>query len=296
MSSRRLVYSCLVGALVSGAIGAGCDGPPSHPTTLSGFALSPIAGPMSGSTPVTISGIGFQMGATVHFGDKRAVVKELSPTQIIAAAPAHPEGTVNVVVTNPGGQHSTLFERYTFELDLAFTISGVVTELTPAGETLVEGVQVAESGTQTSVLTDERGTYRLAGLRRSQFVLSMSKPGYETLTAPVSASADRQLDVRVERIRTFFVLAGVVYESTATGRVPLEGVVLYCDGCGSPDGHTFVTTDADGLYSFSWTRNGRNWIQFISKDGYRYAGPLDRLGILVNVSGDTRFDIELVKR
>ena len=71
------------------------------------------------------------MGATVHFGDKRAVVKELSPTQIIAAAPAHPEGTVNVVVTNPGGQHSTLFERYTFELDLAFTISGVVTELTP---------------------------------------------------------------------------------------------------------------------------------------------------------------------
>ena len=55
--------------------------------------------------------------------------------------------------------------------------------------------------------------------------------------------------------------------------MPLDGVVLDCDGCGSPVGHTFVTTDANGLYRFEWTLNGKNWIQFLSKDGYRYAGP-----------------------
>ena len=88
----------------------------------------------------------------------------------------------------------------------------------------------------------------------------------------------------------------MVYESTPGGRVPLDGVVLYCDGCGSPVGHTFVTTDANGLYRFAWTLNGKNWIQFVSKDGYRYAGPFEQLGIPVNVNGDTRFDIELVKR
>ena len=42
----------------------------------------------------------------------------------------------------------------------------------------------------------------------------------------------------------------MVYETTPDGRVPLEGVVLYCDGCGSPVGHTFVTTDTNGLYRF----------------------------------------------
>ncbi len=104
-----------------------------------------------------------------------------------------------------------------------------------------------------------------------------------------------QLDLRIERFRTF-VLSGMVYENTPDGRVPLDGVVLYCDGCGSPVGHTFVTTDANGLYRFEWTLNGKNWIQFISKDGYRYAGPSEPFGIPVNVNGDTRFDIELVKR
>jgi hypothetical protein len=88
----------------------------------------------------------------------------------------------------------------------------------------------------------------------------------------------------------------MVFETTPDGRMPLEGVVLYCDGCGSPVGHTFVTTDANGLYRFAWTLNGKNWIQFISKNGYRYAGPIESLGIPVNVIGDTRFDIELVKR
>jgi hypothetical protein len=31
---------------------------------------------------------------------------------------------------------------------------------------------------------------------------------------------------------------------------------VYCDSCGSPTGHTFAETDADGAYTFLWTNNG----------------------------------------
>ena len=100
----------------------------------------------------------------------------------------------------------------------------------------------------------------------------MSAPGYVAATKPVTASSDLQVDLRVVRLLSS-VLSGMVYENTPAGRVPLEGVVLYCDGCGSPVGHTFVTTDANGMYRFEWTSDGMNYIQFVSKDGYGYVGP-----------------------
>ena len=299
--ARAIAFS-LVGLLGLAAASSGCD-----ESRRSGHlsvqaspvigvtAVSPNAGTVLGATPVTISGAGFKAGATVQFGGVSAVANVVSSITITATAPAHPDGAVTVVVTNPGGESASLASGYTYELDTAFAISGVVTELTDEGEMQVEGVTVTESGTRTSVLTDARGGYRLGGLRRSTFNLSMGAPGYVSATRSVTATSDMQLDLRVERIRSF-VLSGIVYETTPNGRVPLEGVVLYCDGCGSPFGHTFVTTDAKGLYRFAWTLNGKNWIQFVSKDGYRYAGPSEQLGIPVNVNGDTRFDIELVKR
>lgn len=250
---------------------------------------------MLGATPVTISGGGFKPGATVQFGGVPAVVNAVSSTGITATAPAHPDGAVTVVVTNGGGQSASLDSAYTYEVDPAFAISGVVTEMTDEGEIPVEGVRITESGTHTFAQTDSRGAYRLGGLRRSIFDLSMSAPGYVNATKAVTSRSDLQLDLRVVRVASF-VLSGMVYESTAGGRVPLAGVVLYCDGCGSPVGHTYETTDADGLYRFAWTLNGRNWIQFISKDGYRYAGPIETFGIPGNVNGGTRFDIELVRR
>jgi hypothetical protein len=250
---------------------------------------------MLGATPVTISGGGFKAGVTVQFGGVSATVSAVSSTTITAIAPAHQDGSVTVVVTNPDGQSSRRDSAYIYEVDPAFAVSGVVTEMTDEGEVAVEGMRITESGTLTSVLTDARGAYRLGGLRRSTFNLLMSAPGYVNASKAVTSRSEIQIDIRVVRIQSF-VLSGMVYENTPDGRVPLDGVVLYCDGCGSLVGHTFVTTDPNGLYRFEWTLNGKNWIQFISKDGYRYAGPLEPGGIPVNVNGNTRFDIELVKR
>lgn len=74
---------------------------------------------------------------------------------------------------------------------------------------------------------------------------------------------------------------------------------MYCDSCGDPLGHTLVVTDANGFYSFSWTANGQTPL-IVGKEGYRLAGdpPTGPVNgwIVAAVNGDTRFDIELVRR
>ena len=97
-----------------------------------------------------------------------------------------------------------------------------------------------------------------------------------------------------------YTLSGVVTELRSAGTVPAAGVQLYCDSCGSPDGHTFTLTDANGFYSFSWARNGVHPL-LVWKDGYVVLDPSRTLadGTAVKnatVDGDTRFDIEITRR
>jgi hypothetical protein len=97
-----------------------------------------------------------------------------------------------------------------------------------------------------------------------------------------------------------YTLSGIVSEVTAAGSVPAEGVQLYCDSCGSPDGHTFTSSDANGFYTFAWARNGVHPL-LVWKDGYLVIDPSGALvdGTAVKnatVDGDTRFDIQLVRR
>jgi hypothetical protein len=96
-----------------------------------------------------------------------------------------------------------------------------------------------------------------------------------------------------------YTLSGVVSELTAAGKVPAEGVQLYCDSCGSPDGHTFTASDANGLYTFVWAVNGVHRL-LVWKDGYDVIDAQDWLadGTAVKnatVDGDTRFDIQIVR-
>jgi hypothetical protein len=116
------------------------------------------------------------------------------------------------------------------------------------------------------------------------------------------------------------ILTGMVYEVTSTGRVPIEGVRVQSDYF-----HVFPTrdavTDSRGLFSFrpiwvcpcSWTP----WVVagttaiWVDKDGYEapagqqdsvFRHPLYPDGVRdtrlrdVNINGDTRFDVELVRR
>ena len=107
-------------------------------------------------------------------------------------------------------------------------------------------------------------------------------------------------------------LSGVVYELTPTGRMPIAGAVVYCEPCGE-ETHTFADADANGFYHFSGdlANGGGVWLTpgipteiavggSYNKDYEDPAGlPLSRRGPgwrEVLIDGDTRLDIELVRR
>jgi hypothetical protein len=104
----------------------GCGKSPSGPTPLAPVTtVSPNAeltvttiSPTRGLTgeSVRVAGIGFLPGATVLLDGVPARITGFTSTLITATTPAHTAGTVDVVVTNPGGQSGTLIGSYTFEI------------------------------------------------------------------------------------------------------------------------------------------------------------------------------------
>ena len=129
-------------------------------------------------------------------------------------------------------------------------------------------------------------------------MLRVTKEGYVTSLSQIVISADGQIDVRMHST-TGYVLSGVVFEMTAAGSIPVPDVSLYCDSCGSPEGHTWTSTDSEGRYRFAWSINGVHELQ-VGKEGYILARPSGSYGIYsairTTVEGDTEFDIEMIRR
>jgi hypothetical protein len=159
-------------------------------------------------------------------------------------------------------------------------------------------VVVRDLGSGQETTTNGSGVYTLSGLPATTRAVQASKASYTSTSRTVALTADARLDFELGRIVTH-TLSGVVFEVTPAGRLPVEGVMLYCDGCGSPVGHTYTDTDANGQYRFEWSPNGSTPL-WVSKAGYALAGnqPLGTMPgyIVPTVDGDTRFDIELVRR
>jgi len=100
-------------------------------------------------------------------------------------------------------------------------------------------------------------------------------------------------------------LSGTVFEATATGRVPIEGVAVYCELCGAGT-HTWSFTDSSGFYTFTGVWNAGVLPTSLSASKSDYADPPGLPGVTppnppgpgwreVMVIGDTSFNIELVK-
>lgn len=85
-----------------------------------GTGLSPDTGSTDGGTIVTVNGGNFMEGATVTFGGDAATVITVTPNWISVATPAHATGAVDVTVTNPDGQRSTLPDSFTYEVSAGF--------------------------------------------------------------------------------------------------------------------------------------------------------------------------------
>jgi hypothetical protein len=177
------------------------------------------------------------------------------------------------------------------------TLSGLVFIETPTGRVPLVGVRIDEANSHRSARTGNDGLYSISGLNEVSDAVSASRWDVVTYTNTLTISGDTRLDIELPT----YTLSGVVFERTPTGTAPIEGVEVYCDGCGSPYGHTFAYTDEDGFYSFSYTYSGTNPL-IIRKSGYgdpagQAPGPVQGSEWRhPMVNGDTRFDIELVRR
>jgi hypothetical protein len=112
-------------ANAAGAVDVVVTNPDSQSSTLaSGFtfiappivtSVDPVSGPAAGGIVVTVTGIGLVGPATVTFGGTAATgVTVINSKTITATTPANVAGTVDVVVTNPDSQSSTLVSSFTF--------------------------------------------------------------------------------------------------------------------------------------------------------------------------------------
>jgi len=108
-------------------------------------AVSPIAGPTTGGTSVTITGTGFLAAAStgaVKFGAGVATYSIVNDTQITATSPSGTAGLVNVTVTTPGGTSAiSAADRFTY------VAVPTVTGLSPIAGPTAGGTSVTITGT-----------------------------------------------------------------------------------------------------------------------------------------------------
>ncbi|HEV7926346.1 MAG TPA: IPT/TIG domain-containing protein [Verrucomicrobiae bacterium] len=108
----------------SGAITAGFTYVLPAPSVTS---VTPVSGPTTGGTAITITGTNFVAGATVTLGGNAATaVTIVSSTKITATTPVGAAGAVSVKVTNTDGQIATLANAFTYSVpNPAPTVSSV---------------------------------------------------------------------------------------------------------------------------------------------------------------------------
>lgn len=129
--STHVAYRVLGAALcLAASMSIGCDNhapsAPTRPPAPTGaplsssplspriWGISPKVGSTGGKTSLVISGERFEEGATLTLGGAATAVTVLSSTVLTAMSAAHPIGTVDVVVTNAGGQSGRLTQAYTY--------------------------------------------------------------------------------------------------------------------------------------------------------------------------------------
>lgn len=88
-------------------------------------AIAPNVGSTGGGGWGTIIGVDFQPGATVRLGNNTVSVRvEDTRTLRLSGLAPHAAGTVDVVVTNPGGLESRLTGGYTYAPAESFDVNG----------------------------------------------------------------------------------------------------------------------------------------------------------------------------
>jgi hypothetical protein len=204
--------------VVLGGGGGGVSGPTGAPGSVSlppvsVGAVTPDIGSTTGGVPVTIAGAGFVgdgVGLTVRFGSTPATIVSASGTTIVAIAPQHSAGTVDVNVSTDGSSGQQV-NAYSYEAP-----SNALIDL------------LAEGGTKTITLADDltaNGGLIVPASESSNITLDLNG---HTLTATGTSSAP---GLRIDsgdnaRLDITDTSAGTPGSFTATGSGGSAGIQL----------------------------------------------------------------------
>lgn len=152
-------------------------------------AISPDNGPEGVQTPVTITGTLFDPTATVLFGGVPATsVVVVNATTITAVTPASSQGTVDVLVINPGTNTGTLIDGYAFTGPVP-----TVTSISPASGSATTTTPVTITG--TNFFADSPLAVSIGGYAASAVTFVDSTT--ITATVPAMVGSDAIVDVVV---------------------------------------------------------------------------------------------------
>jgi hypothetical protein len=268
---------------------------------------------------VTIAGTGFQAGASVTIDGIAATVTTLGRTAIGVRMPPHTPGPIDVVVVNPAGERASAPGGFTYvvsplwvfrEPDSGFSTSdlhdgqGRILQVNTAGHLIflaeaiglpshsVTGGNFGETFIPVEALCScwlevrfgtkdgERRAYLTAEYGQGHGVNpgTLVDVGFSGGTLVVSQTTVYPPGT--------YVLSGVVIELTTSGPEPREelGVSVRVGV-----GWRTSTTDSEGYYEIPGLYAGSTALE-IDTPGY------ERVSRSVQMSGDTRLDVQVVRR
>ena len=324
MLNSPSVRPLLVAIAISGWLGAGCGQdqtaptptPPPPPAPLSVTSIFPTSGSTFGATRATITGTGFQSGAVVTLDGAEAKVTTLGQAGIAVTVPPHGPGPVDIVVVNPSGERASAAGGYTYvvsplqtfkEPDIGFSTSDLydaedeIVQINTAGHLIFPADGIGLPGHAVTGGNSGEIYIRVEALCSCWLDVRFGTKGGERrayLTAEYGHfNPGTLVDVEVSDGALVvsqttlyppgtFVLSGVVTELTAAGAVPVAGLdVSLLVG----DGFRTSTTDSSGYYEIRGLQARASAI-YIDRDGY------ERVRRTVSMNGDTRLDLQLVRR
>ncbi|HEV8471102.1 MAG TPA: IPT/TIG domain-containing protein, partial [Candidatus Limnocylindria bacterium] len=200
----------------------------SAPTVTS---ITPNSGLVAGGTAVTVTGTGFQTGATVSFGGSALTVSTVTATSITGTTTAHAAGTVNVVVTNPDAQTGACTGCFTYVAP-GPTVSSVTPNSGPA--TGGTSVSVAGTGFQPGATVSFGGS-----------ALTVSTVTATSITGTTSAHAAALVNVVVTNPDSQSGTCAGCF--TYIGPPPPPTVTSVTPNSGSTSGGTAVTIGGTGF-------------------------------------------------
>ncbi|MEO4000559.1 IPT/TIG domain-containing protein [Mesorhizobium sp. CAU 1732] len=192
-------------------------------------AINPNTGSTAGGTEVAITGGGFTGATAVSFGGTPATsFTVLSDTEIMATAPAGASGTVDVVVTTPGGTSAAgAASSFTYVTPLA------IDAIAPASGPTAGGTEVAITGTGFTGAS----AVSFGGITATSYTIDSDTQ----ITAMAPAGAPGAAAVSVTGV------TGVATLIDAFTYVPMPSVSAIAPNTGSTAGGTEVAITGGGF-------------------------------------------------